>query len=290
MFDLRYHVASLAAVFLALVIGILVGVGISDPRLADATRLEIVENRADRLERERDEARARVREQDAAARFVLRSYEAVMDGRLAGKRIAVVSIGSLGSESDDAAAALADAGAEVIRVRALRAPLAVEEIEAALARRPSLTAYEGSGHLRDLGRDLGREFVRGGETPLWDALRDQLVEEQTGAVDESAEGVVVIRSAGPQGGDGARILGGFYEGLRGRNPVVGIEASSAEVSAVPVFRRAGFSTVDAIETRPGKVALAVVLGGGRRGQYGLKETAEDVVPPIEPVAPPPADE
>ena len=29
MFDLRYHVASLAAVFLALVIGILVGVGIS---------------------------------------------------------------------------------------------------------------------------------------------------------------------------------------------------------------------------------------------------------------------
>ena len=29
MFDLRYHVASLAAVFLALIIGIVVGVGIS---------------------------------------------------------------------------------------------------------------------------------------------------------------------------------------------------------------------------------------------------------------------
>ena len=29
MFDLRYHVASLAAVFLALVIGILVGVGLT---------------------------------------------------------------------------------------------------------------------------------------------------------------------------------------------------------------------------------------------------------------------
>ena len=29
MFDLRYHVASLTAVFLALVIGILVGVGVS---------------------------------------------------------------------------------------------------------------------------------------------------------------------------------------------------------------------------------------------------------------------
>ena len=30
MFDFRYHVASLVAVFLALVIGILVGVGIAD--------------------------------------------------------------------------------------------------------------------------------------------------------------------------------------------------------------------------------------------------------------------
>ena len=35
MFDLRYHVASLAAVFVALIIGILVGVGISDRGLVD---------------------------------------------------------------------------------------------------------------------------------------------------------------------------------------------------------------------------------------------------------------
>ena len=40
MFDLRYHVASLAAVFLALVIGILVGVGISDQGLVDSAKLQ----------------------------------------------------------------------------------------------------------------------------------------------------------------------------------------------------------------------------------------------------------
>jgi hypothetical protein len=38
MFDLRYHVASLAAVFLALIIGILVGVGISDRGSSTARR------------------------------------------------------------------------------------------------------------------------------------------------------------------------------------------------------------------------------------------------------------
>ncbi len=35
MFDLRYHVASLAAVFIALVVGILVGVGISGRGFVD---------------------------------------------------------------------------------------------------------------------------------------------------------------------------------------------------------------------------------------------------------------
>ena len=35
MFDLRYHVASLTAVFLALVIGILVGIGISGRGFVD---------------------------------------------------------------------------------------------------------------------------------------------------------------------------------------------------------------------------------------------------------------
>ena len=43
MFDLRYHVASLAAVFLALVIGILVGVGISDP--VDNAKTGLLEDR-----------------------------------------------------------------------------------------------------------------------------------------------------------------------------------------------------------------------------------------------------
>ena len=47
MFDLRYHVASLAAVFLALIIGILVGVGISREGLRRGQRAAALQ-RADR--------------------------------------------------------------------------------------------------------------------------------------------------------------------------------------------------------------------------------------------------
>ena len=50
MFDLRYHVASLAAVFLALIIGILVGVGISDRGLVDRTNNRLLKDRVASLQ------------------------------------------------------------------------------------------------------------------------------------------------------------------------------------------------------------------------------------------------
>ncbi len=49
MFDLRYHVASLAAVFLALVIGILVGVGIADRGYVDKGVRGLLEQRIAQL-------------------------------------------------------------------------------------------------------------------------------------------------------------------------------------------------------------------------------------------------
>ena len=50
MFDLRYHVASLAAVFLALIIGILVGVGISDRGLVDNVKTKVLQDEVANLQ------------------------------------------------------------------------------------------------------------------------------------------------------------------------------------------------------------------------------------------------
>src|SRR6188508_2574535 len=98
MFDLRYHVASLAAVFFALVIGILVGVALASHGLGNTERK--------RLERAVDDANARaVGAQDrvtsladegrADSAFVDKTYDAVMADRLQGKRVAVLFIGSV---------------------------------------------------------------------------------------------------------------------------------------------------------------------------------------------------
>ena len=290
MFDLRYHVVSIAAVFLALCLGIIIGVAISDPEpLADRAENLRLRNDVAKLNRAVESAENRLQQQRAADAFVDKAYDAVMTGRLANRRIVVVSIGRVEERVTEVTAAVGDAGGTVVRMRALTLPDDAEPIETAVARRPALAGYVGEDHLDDLGRDLGRELVDGGRTPLLDTLGDVLVRQQDGSSDAPADAVVVVRSARPQAGELGRFLQGLYAGLASAAAAVGAELSAAKPSAVTVFSRADFSTVDNVDTKPGKVALAVLLAGEARGQYGTDaETATDgLLPTIDAVSPAP---
>src|SRR4051812_37185730 len=138
MFDLRYHVASLAAVFFALVIGILVGVALASHGLGHAERqrlerdLRIAQQGNDKLQRTVDEYRA-------DATFVSNTYPALMDNRLTGRRIAVLYVGSVDTKVRAAVnSTLEDAGASVIRMRAISVPIKSKAISSTLTGRPSL--------------------------------------------------------------------------------------------------------------------------------------------------------
>ena len=223
MFDLRYHVASLAAVFLVLVIGILVGVGISGPRLRRRRRARPVQ-RPDREPAGAGRRRGRVRRTTSSGasrrrrHFVESAYPVLVDRRLDGKRsrcsCSARSSQTLDfveralSESDARAAGRADARARRCRSR-------LDAVESTLARRsPSSAATSATSQLGDLGRDLGRELAAGGETPLWDALAGELVEERSGDSREPADGVVVDpRRPSRRQGRRSRFLAGLYQGL-----------------------------------------------------------------------------
>ncbi len=99
---------------------------------------------------------------------------------------------------------------------------------------------------------------------------------------------MVVRTAEPQEGPTARFLRGLYDGLDGSVPAVGVESTTATPSAVDVFRRSGLSSVDNVDTAVGRVALALLLAGGREGHYGVKGSADAILPTVEavPRAPP----
>ena len=281
MFDLRYHVASLAAVFLALVLGIVIGAAISDPGLADRAENQRLEDTVNGLRGDLAEAELRARQAEAARAYAAASYQAVVHDRLSGDDVLFVSVGARGVRIDEAEAAVRDAGGLVTRMRAIALPADVETITRRLEGRPALEAYAEPGRLRDLGREFARELVEGGETPVADALEDVLVQQRSPGRDSGpVDSVVVARSVEPQEGPLAPFLTGMYEGLGERNPAVAVDMSSEPSTALRAFKRAGLSTVNAIDTAFGKVALVVLLDGGEEGDYGIG--TEKVVPPIEP--------
>jgi len=284
MFDLRYHVASLAAVFVALLIGILVGVAMSG-KVDDAEKQSLksdVSGLRAQLQAATDGRSKGTRERTALRAFIKNAYPMLIADRLHGKQVAVLFVGPVDANvNNEIQRAVTDAGGSPpVRIRALKVPLDTTRLDGRLD--GDLAQYKTAG-LEDLGREFARELVDGGETPAWDALTQQLVEEKVGSLRKPVDGVVVARTVKPQGGQTATFLAGLYKGLGDANvPTIGVEPSGVSQSAVPKWSDAGLSTVDDIDAPAGRLALALLLAGGSIGNYGLKANADDgIVPPLE---------
>jgi hypothetical protein len=302
MFTWRYHVASLAAVFLALAVGILLGVAVSG-KVSDATEA-FQENERDRLREELEQARETAdladRRREAAESLVEQAYPALIDRRLENRRFAILFLGPV--QGDVRAAVermLVDAGSgRPGRVVALDTPIDGQDLDDVLAGDESLATYAEDGDdFSELGEALGREFIERGESPIWGALSGQLVEERSGTASLAVDGAVVVRSWLPPPSDNVEesaqvqatttLVNGLVDGLKsGGFPVVGVETLAAlgEESQIGFYREQGLSSVDNVDTLAGRLALALLLAGGPAGHYGLKDSAADgVTPPIEPL-------
>jgi hypothetical protein len=210
-----------------------------------------------------------------------------MANRLKGQKIAVLFVGSTNGNLGSVKTTLSDAGAgEPIRVRALTVPIDQTKLQRRLANRPFLAAFSGPKQLEQLGHALGQEFASGGDTPLLNALQSLIVEEKAGRSKKPADGVVVVRTVAAQTGATAVFLKGLYAGLNDVGiPAVGVEGTDDSGSAMKAFQKAGLSTVDDIDTRAGKLALAALLSDPMaRGDFGVKKTAKDgPLPTVSPV-------
>jgi hypothetical protein len=284
LFDLRYHVASLAAVFLALIIGILVGVGISSQTDVSSSERQVFEQEIANLRSDVEQVTAEAdllrRQQEAGTRYIEQSYPTVMNGRLRGIRVALLFVGPVKSELKSAVTRTLDdaSGPALARMRALELPVDASAVMNAIP------TDSGTLTLEEIGRRLGGELVKGDETPLWDALGSVIVQEDEGGNTQPADAVVVAQTARVDHPPTGRLVAGIYAGLAGSGaPVVGIERTDEQPSRIAIYRTRGLSSVDSVDTLIGRVALAVLLAGGEEGHYGLDANSDSVVPPIEPL-------
>lgn len=300
MFDFRYHLVSLAAVFIALAVGILLGAAISG-KLGDAENALVkdqVKSMSDQLTQERNRSDIIERRSEAAQELLSDAYPALMANRLAGKGFAVLFLGPVdGSVRSALERALADSDAgSPVRLIALDTPVDPQELDSALQGDELLAQYvEGGDDFGALGEALGGDLIEGDGTPLWTALSSRLIEERSGTTSTPVDGVIVVQTwhEPDSAGDAdqqrrTRATESLFEGLmRGLEntslPVVGVQTTDAE-GDLALFRQQGVSSVDDVDTLAGRLALALLLQGAQPGHYGVKDSATDgVAPPIEPV-------
>jgi hypothetical protein len=213
-----------------------------------------------------------------------------MENRLEGKNIGVLFVGPVdGSVRSAIERTLSDAGAgSPLRLIAVDTPVDATDLDAALNGDQALAQYAESGDdFASLGTALGRELVDGEGTPTWSSLSSNLVEERSGATTPPLDGVVVVRSWAPpedptaeqeaQARPTETLVDGLSSGLQSRRPVVGVETTTEDASAIDLYRTQGVSSVDDVETLAGRVALALLLAGRDPGHYGVKDSATDGV-------------
>ena len=283
-YSARYHAASLAAVFLALAVGIVIGAGLGDDVLS-GTEDNLRESLESDIENARGEADELQADLDREREFSDRAYPALVADTLEGRRIGVLAFGDLPDDvSGDIEESLEPTGAELSEVAVVRLPPDVSGMAAQLG--PRFDDLEADDpELSELARLLGRQLMAGRGKQL-DAVRDVLFSRSSGEGGR-LDGIVLVRAgsgqveAGSEEDAGTNAMEtGMVAGIAdsGR-PAVAVERSGVAESSIPFFAPLDVATVDNVDQTSGQVALVFALLGAE-GSFGGKDTADSLLPEL----------
>jgi hypothetical protein len=273
-YSARYHAVSIAAIFLALAVGLLLGAEFGD---------DVIRGTAESLEgslkSDLEDARTRIDELEGdlgrEQRFAEDVYPSLVGSALIGRTLAVVALGTRPEElRDDVLGALEPTGAEVTQIATVREPPDVKGLA---------DLVPGTGNNRERAEEAakkaGRALVSGRH--FYEDAQGALLSGFSGTTD-SVDGVIVVRQQPADAENDATtdaVEAALVDGLlAGDVPVVGVERTDADPSQIGFFQAQGLTTVDDIELTAGEVALVYALRGAR-GTFGVGEGAE-LVPPV----------
>jgi hypothetical protein len=281
MFTFRYHAISLIAVFMALGIGVLLGVSIGDQGVVSGARRDLEKSLRGDLSSARGQVSDLRREVRIRDQFESQSYPGLVSDLLPGFRIGIVAMGDLpGNYPGLIRDAVEPAGADIASISVIRAPLRLDE----LAKDLKGTRYEkldkSDDDLGRFGERIGKQLANGGG--LIDRVKGDLFSSSRGEY-RGLDGIVWVRDRDDLKGDEAQAQDRFETALLGGMrstdaEIVGVETRDTDPSQIPFMTRHGLPTVDDLDLVAGQTALVYVLLGAD-GQFGVKESADKLLPP-----------
>ncbi len=280
----RYHAASLAAVFLALAIGILIGVGFGDNVLTN-TKKNLEASLTGDLEAARSRSDQLNGQLSRADDFAQRVYPVLVRGELRGQRIGVVALGGLPNGlSSDIQNALVPTGGRLVAVAVVREAPDISGLAGELSQTRLSDLATNGDSVEALGRGVGRQIVRGGTGTLLDKVRGRLLSRASGRFG-GLDTVIVVRQQpgdmnGQQRSAAGRLESGLLDGIEAAGAkAVGVETTTTEPSSISFFSSHGLSTVDDLDLVAGQVSMVFALGGAE-GNFGVKDSADRLLPDL----------
>ena len=310
MFDFRYHALSLAAVLLALAVGVVIGVAIGDSDLVSSAKSGIVHDLKEEVSGAQQHAGKLSAELSSEQAFANDLYPIAVHGLLSGRSIGLVFLGGSSNRLNALARdAVTQAGGDLATVVAVREPLDLSGIGhaaegtryaslAGTASANSTTEGEAAGQgaetgevdsqlVERFGAIVAKQLVSGGQNvdrELISRVRGRLLTAFDGQLGR-LQGLVVVRSdptaeTPQQAKASAAFESGFVGGVSTvGTPIVGVELSSTEPSQVPWYQGKDISSVDDLDATAGQAALIYALSGSR-GAYGTKSPADSLLPNV----------
>jgi Copper transport outer membrane protein, MctB len=239
---------SLGAVFLALGIGVLLGVALGENGVVSGASKDLEKSLRGDLNDVRSRNRDLHREIATRADYENQTYQPLVRDLLPGWRVGIVAMGDLpGGYSSDVTAAIEPAGATLDSVSVINAPL---------------------------------QFVEGGD--LVDRLRHDLFSSSRGEY-RGLDAIVYVRQRdGLQGDDKAaqdRFESGLLAALKNvKVALVGVETTGTDPSQVGYLSGQDVATVDDLDLTAGRTAVVWVLADRASGTYGVKGSADHLLP------------
>ncbi|SNR87028.1 Copper transport outer membrane protein, MctB [Anaerovirgula multivorans] len=287
VFDIKYYIITITAIFISLGIGIFIGFNMNGQEIFLEQQQQLVnslENRFNDLRLEKEKLQKTIEELSAENElkedFIEKAYFEIIDQKLSGFHIAILQT-TEHYYYHTIRESLEEAGATVplhliFTDKILYLPVAeLNNINNFLG--VELTKEEV---MEKVYADIMNLLVNDDFTSLMSFLIDnQFIELiQYIQYEYPVDQVVIAGGGNVENNQSITVDLNLIEDLHQNNiRVIGVERLDIPHSSIPVYRESGISTVDNIDTLLGRISL-VFVAKGRAGSFGEKPYSEELVP------------
>lgn len=289
MIDIRHHIYSLAAVFLALAIGIVIGTsfhGNADSNAQERKTIQRYETDMRKLKDEIIKATHKKEEKTVALQQCQEYCRAIMPmavkNRLDWRNIALVQTGDYDDLTGSVKQALELAGGRITCTADISRTFDFTDeakVTQALVTSQIIPSGDPKTDREKLIRAIARTISTGQYAYLAANLEKAEVATFTGSCDIPARLVVFVGGASSDANNASQLVDAQLPIALNQlgAQAVGCETSLAVLSYVPVWHKAGMATVDNADNAIGQTCLIYALGG-EMANFGTKNTADRLIP------------